>query len=174
MSKQKVTFIIPFATPGSGKSFCWEAIKKHLTGLSNWSFESISSDEIRGELIRQVMQRDNCNRDKAFSQTMKSGPAEYGRQLRGVCERSGSSKNKENHLVFLDKNHPKDAVSKLISEISQFLPKNVHAKFLYLIPRINRKYQVYALPLSTSFMLQVMSRCQSRTEHHTLDNKDPL
>ena len=33
---------------------------------------------------------------------------------------------------------------------------------------------MYGLPLSASFMLQVMSRCQSRTEHHTLDNKDPI
>lgn len=86
------------------------------------------------------MQRDNCNRDQAYNKTAKSGPAEYSRRLRGVCERSGSSANKENHLIFLDKNHPKDAVSKLISEISQSLPKNVHPKFLYLIPQIDRKY----------------------------------
>lgn len=25
-----VTFILPFATPGSGKSFCWEVLRKHL------------------------------------------------------------------------------------------------------------------------------------------------
>ena len=71
---------------------------------------------------------------------MKSGPAEYSRQLRGLCEQSGSSNYKENHLVFLDKNHPKDAVPKLISEISSYLPKNVHAKFIYLVPQIERKY----------------------------------
>jgi hypothetical protein len=84
---------------------------------------------------------------------MKSGPAEYSRRLRSVCERSGSSVNKENHLIFLDKNHPKDAVSNLISEISQNLPKNVHPKFVYLVPKIDQKYQVYGLPLSASFML---------------------
>jgi len=86
------------------------------------------------------MQRDNCDREKAFSRTIKSGPAEYSRQLRVLCERQGSSKNKENHIVFLDKNHPKDAVPKLISEISSNLPKNVHAKFIYLVPQIERKY----------------------------------
>jgi len=47
-AKRKVTFIIPFATPGSGKSFCWDAIKEHLETLSNWSFTDVSSDEIRG------------------------------------------------------------------------------------------------------------------------------
>lgn len=50
--EQKViTFIVPFATPGSGKSFCWDAIKSHLSQQKDWSFQSISSDEIRGELI---------------------------------------------------------------------------------------------------------------------------
>jgi hypothetical protein len=120
------------------------------------------------------MQRENCNRDKAYSMTMKSGPAEYSRRLRGICESSNSPSNKENHIIFLDKNHPKDAVSKIISEISSNLPKNVHAKFVYLIPKIERKAYVYGLPLSASFLLQTMSRCQSRSEHHTLDNKDPL
>jgi hypothetical protein len=33
-----VTFIIPFACPGSGKSFCWDAISSHLSTLPNWSF----------------------------------------------------------------------------------------------------------------------------------------
>jgi hypothetical protein len=37
-TQRTVTFIIPFATPGSGKSFCWDAIKKHLSSLSDWSF----------------------------------------------------------------------------------------------------------------------------------------
>lgn len=51
-----VTFIIPFATPGSGKSFCWDAIKKHLRGLQgSWSFQSVSSDEVRGELMQEIM-----------------------------------------------------------------------------------------------------------------------
>jgi len=50
-----VTFIIPFALPGSGKSFCWDAISNHLSSLPNWSYQSVSSDEIRGELIKDTM-----------------------------------------------------------------------------------------------------------------------
>lgn len=80
------------------------------------------------------MQRDNCSRDQAYSKTMKTGPAEYSRRLRDICQELNSSSHKENHIVFLDKNHPKDAISKIISEISSNLPKSVAPKFLYLIP----------------------------------------
>ena len=51
-TKRTVTFIIPFATPGSGKSFCWDQISNYSTTQDNWSFESISSDDVRGELIK--------------------------------------------------------------------------------------------------------------------------
>lgn len=49
--QRTVTFIIPFATPGSGKSFCWDAIRAHFDSQQDWSFQSVSSDEVRGELI---------------------------------------------------------------------------------------------------------------------------
>ena len=71
------------------------------------------------------MQREKCNREAAFTKTAKSGPAEYSRQLREICQKSNSSGHKQNHLVFLDKNHPQDAISKVISEISSSLPKDV-------------------------------------------------
>ena len=48
---RNVLFVIPFAVPGSGKSFCWNILKAHLDELPEWSYQAISSDEIRGELI---------------------------------------------------------------------------------------------------------------------------
>jgi hypothetical protein len=71
---QQVTFVIPFATPGSGKSFCWEAIRQQIHGQPGWSYRSISSDEVRGELILDIMQQQKCDRDRAFQMTQKSGP----------------------------------------------------------------------------------------------------
>jgi hypothetical protein len=74
--------VIPFATPGSGKTFCWNAIKQALSDTQHWSFQSLSSDEIRGELIKKAMIEHNCDRDKAYSLTMKSGPSTFAQQLR--------------------------------------------------------------------------------------------
>lgn len=37
-NQRVVTFLIPCATPGSGKSFCMTAIKEHISKQSDWSF----------------------------------------------------------------------------------------------------------------------------------------
>ena len=51
-AKRTVIFIIPFGVPGSGKSFCWDALKgKFLEHKDEVSFESISSDGMRGAMI---------------------------------------------------------------------------------------------------------------------------
>lgn len=58
----------------------------------------------------------------------------------------GDSGFKGTNLVFLDKNYPKDAISKVISEISQSLPGHVIGKFLYLTPMVGDG--VFGLPFS--------------------------
>lgn len=83
------------------------------------------------------MTNNNCDREKAYLATQKSGPQEFSRKLRDVVKGCGDSHFNKNHIVFLDKNHPKDAIGKVISEISQSLPGNVKGKFLYLIPLVN-------------------------------------
>lgn len=97
------------------------------------------------------MLNNNCDREKAFAATQKSGPQEFSRKLRDVVKGCGDNQFKSKHLVFLDKNHPKEAIGKVISEISQSLPGNVKAKFLYLIPLVNAS--VLELPFSFQFML---------------------
>ncbi len=67
---------------------------------------------------------------------MKSGPAEYARRLKDIVKSCNDKSFKTNHLVFLDKNHPMDAIKKVISEINNNLPFNVQAKFLYMIPAV--------------------------------------
>jgi len=53
------------------------------------TFDSISSDGIRGALLKDYMAKNNCSRDVAFDKTMKSGPAEYSRQLRDIVRSCG-------------------------------------------------------------------------------------
>jgi len=54
--------------------------------------------------------------------------------LKDITRSCGDKSFAQNHVIFLDKNHPKDQILKVISEISAQLPINVQAKFLYLIP----------------------------------------
>ena len=54
------------------------------------------------------MQIKNCDRDKAFSNTMKSGPSEFTIRLKQIIKSCNDKSFKSNHVVFLDKNYPKD------------------------------------------------------------------
>lgn len=94
--------------PGSGKSFVWNLVRQHFDKSENWSYESVSSDAVRGEMIREVMAKDKCSRDDAFAKTMKSGPAEFAARLKRIVRNTANSDHAENHLVFLDKNHPEN------------------------------------------------------------------
>ena len=45
----KIIFIIPFMFISSGKSFAAKLIKQMVESTPNWTYASVSSDEIRGE-----------------------------------------------------------------------------------------------------------------------------
>lgn len=49
---------------------------------------------------------------------MKSGPGEYARRLKDITRSCGDKGFAQNHMVFCDKNTPKDQIEKVISEIS--------------------------------------------------------
>lgn len=72
---------------------------------------------------------------------------------------------KENHLVFLDKNYPRDQIDRIISEVNGYLPGNVVGRFLYLIPQCDINNSIFDLPVTASFLLQAMARTQKRTNH---------
>ena len=62
--KPLIVCIIPFALPGSGKSFCFKAIQKKISETEGWSFDIVSSDGIRGELMRKAIENDpNLTKD---------------------------------------------------------------------------------------------------------------
>lgn len=85
--------------------------------------------------------------------TLKSGPAQYAQRLKEIVKSCGDKGFQENHLVFLDKNYPKDQIDKIISEIQGSLPFNIAGRFLYLIPDCNLDHSVLSTPMTASFML---------------------
>jgi hypothetical protein len=72
--KPFIICIIPFALPGSGKSFCYRALQAKINATEGCTFDIVSSDGIRGEMIRQVMLRDKVSHSVAYDKTQKSGP----------------------------------------------------------------------------------------------------
>ena len=50
-----VLLIVPFGVPGSGKSTIWKRIKAKIEALdpAEWTCDSVSSDGIRAELMKE-------------------------------------------------------------------------------------------------------------------------
>ena len=66
--KKVVVCVFPFAFPGSGKSFFFNQLVKHLESQSDGkvSCSRVSSDEIRGRMVQQVMAEKGVDKDRAF------------------------------------------------------------------------------------------------------------
>jgi len=59
----------------------------------------------------------NLTREKAFDQTARDGPKAFGNALRDIIKRSGRAGLKDTHVVFIDKNHPHNNVSRVVNDI---------------------------------------------------------
>ena len=114
-TRKRVLIIIPFGVPGSGKSFVWDAVKAAITkDKSDWSYAEISSDDMRSAQMEKLMQGSDLTRDAAFNATMKTGPKLYSAKLDKMIKAAAEGDSKT-HVIFLDKNHPSNALDKLIT-----------------------------------------------------------
>ena len=50
-----VIVVIPFGVPGAGKTTIWGLIKEHISTLPGWTCDSVSSDAIRGSIMKEMM-----------------------------------------------------------------------------------------------------------------------
>jgi tRNA uridine 5-carbamoylmethylation protein Kti12 len=71
--------IIPFGIPGSGKTTFKQALLKVLDKL-DWSFASVSSDEIRKEMMDKLIREKKIDEKEAFEKSGKIATSEYHRR----------------------------------------------------------------------------------------------
>lgn len=174
--------VIPFALPAVGKSFCYKKLQTKISQTEGCSFDIVSSDGIRGEQIKNLIERDKLTRDEAYSKTMKSGRQEYDRQLtrilRDATDKVAGAKDgaARYHFIFLDKNHPPDAISRTVEEIISGVGSGAGkciVKKLYLIPKLHEAHRFGNYPFSVNLLAQAFNYGQQRSDHETLDNSKP-
>jgi hypothetical protein len=153
IARRKVLVVIPFGTPCSGKSFVAAAWKKQIEATEGWTYEEVSSDIIRGQCMKKLMDNQpNLTRDEAFDNTGKTGPKLYEAQLQKMlktCDREGLG---DTHVIFLDKNHPTNALNKTVNMIIDLVPNSVACKKMYLVPEIDENAKIPGYPVSSSFV----------------------
>ena len=112
---------------------------KTLTQIAaklNWSIASISSDALRKELVTGYMEKvPKVEEREAFDKTAKTAGAEFFRRLEQLIAKADKTSSSV-HIIFIDKNHPVNALDKTTTLIRTKMPKDCQTKCLYLIPKI--------------------------------------
>ena len=84
--------------------------------------------------------------------------------------------SKRYHVIFLDKNHPPNAISRALDDIDAGVGNGGGAcqiRRLYFVPKLNEANQFGSYPFSVNFLSQVLSWGQNRKDHETLNADNP-
>ena len=128
--------ILPFGTVGSGKSTFLKTLTEIVKKL-DWSISSISSDALRKELVDKYKEKfPQVPEKEAFDKTAKNAGAEFNRRLEKLINDADKGAHKPVHIIFIDKNHPPNAIDRTVKTIIEKLPQGCKGKILYLIPKI--------------------------------------
>ena len=182
-SQPKVLVVIPFAMVCSGKSHVWGVMQERLQdpkflakldlSVERWTFKSVSSDDIRRQVMDELIAQKKLGKEKAFTQSRKQANKRYQDAVVGVLSDCAKLKSGEGCVVFLDKNHPADAVRYVVETVDTYIPDNVAHLKIYLAPEHSKLKPLPGFPYSQAFMAQVLTNAALRASHPTLDNSDP-
>ena len=134
----KVYFVIPFAAINAGKSYVWEAIQQVLgqeKQHGKWSFSSVSSDKIRAQETERLLSEGKLTKESAFNKSAAAAGRTYKAELLKLIKATSALQDDENHIIFLDKNHPADKnIHHVTSLIDDEMPQGIRYLKAYLIP----------------------------------------
>ena len=141
--------------------------------VKRWTFKSVSSDNIRRQVMDELIANKKLGKEKAFTQSRKQANKRYQDAIVRILSDCSKLKSGEGCVVFLDKNHPADAVRYVVETVDTYIPDNVAHLKIYLAPEHSKLKPLPGFPYSQAFMAQVLTNAALRTNHPTLDNSDP-
>ena len=106
------TFVmIPMGVPGMGKTFGVNLFKNLVSKLPiKAKFDSVSSDDTRKQAMDELIKKNSkLSEDKAFENSRKTGIKYFNDQLVSLLK-SSEKLNCNAHFIFIDKNHPPNAI----------------------------------------------------------------
>jgi hypothetical protein len=72
--------------------------------------------------------------------------------LERILKDADRTDNAKLHIIFIDKNHPLNAIETVVRIIDENMPRSVDYRKVFLIPKIDPQARIGGLPLSASFM----------------------
>jgi hypothetical protein len=175
IGSKDIVVLVPMTIPGTGKTYFVEQLKEMLN-KTDIIFNKLSSDDIRLSVMNTTFK--HLSKDEAFSASGQQATREFENELKRLFGLSSAAKRS---LVYLDKNHPPNALSRVFETIRKKCEQipyinDLSIKYVALLPdcgsfKISDKK---LLPFSLSYFIQCYVRIRNRFNHQTLngDNKN--
>ena len=175
----KTYVIIPMGIPGMGKTYFVNLFKKHLEAMSmKIQFSSISSDEVRRECMDRLgRHKRNWSEEQLYDKTGKEAKDLFNSRL-GQLLQSSSKRDCDAHFIFIDKNHPPNAI-KGTFDLIKANSEGLDLSIVCLSPLIQNRleYQdedkTFFYPFSKNLFFTCFDRVQKRVIHETLKGSGP-
>ena len=168
----KIVILIPITLPGSGKTELIKYLKKS-TETYGIKFDYISSDDIRKKEIELYMEKiPGITEREAFTKSRNFYNKSFQQEIETKFKNIYLDNKIGHSLLFIDKNHPPNAINKTIEPIkkimSSFTNLNKQVVFVGLIPECINNFIIKSdlfLPFSLSYLIQCYIRVRNRTNH---------
>ena len=180
---KRVIVLIPMTIPGNGKTFFINQLEP-LIKKYKIRFFSIGSDLIRRKVMDDMLRKNRRMTEKeAFEKSGRIAGHKFEEELVDVFDEIYKSKSIKNSIIYIDKNHPPNAINRSTEPIRKYLEKNVDTsfkldlQFVALIPDCIKYFEFGKnayIPFSISYFVQCYLRVKHRFDHPTLngDTKD--
>ena len=162
----EVVLVVPMGIPGIGKSHICPYMKT-ISEDSGWHFSSISSDLITEEVMSEHTSKNpKLEKKLLFQKSYKKSKKLFEQTLSNLL-----AQKLDKHLIYLDKNHPPNAIYGLRETLNRSLCKETNLKMIALVPECKNFIELTSsyLELSESLIYQCMLRLKNRVNHPTLD-----
>ena len=177
---KRVIVLIPMTIPGNGKTFFINQLKA-LIEKYGINFYSIGSDLIRRDVMDSLIRKNRRMTEKeAFEKSGRIAGFKFEEELVNTFSEIFKDKKNKNSIIYIDKNHPPNAINRSTEPIRKFLETNIDTSFkldlqyVALIPDCIKYFEfgeksTSFIPFSISYFIQCYLRVKHRYDHPTLN-----
>ena len=170
---KRVYVFVPIGIPGMGKKYFLETLKT-IVEEHGCLLSIISSNEIRKESMDRLAKTNRkLTTDELFDKTDKDAKNVFNERLANLLT-SGDKENCKSHFIFIDRNHPPNAITGTVKFILDH-GEGLNVEIIALTPLVDGNFytyedqdRAYAYPFSANFFFHCFDRVQTRKEHLTL------
>ena len=177
---KRIIILIPMTIPGNGKTYFINQLKPMIEKYGIY-FISISSDDIRRKVMDDMMKKNyRMTENEAFEKSGRTANFLFEKQLAEQFKYIYYNNRITDAMIYIDKNHPPNAINRSTEPIKKFLKDNYNSRFqldlqyVALIPdcinyfEFSNEITAY-IPFSLSYFIQCYLRVKHRNDHPTLN-----